>query len=354
VKDTQDVTRLYAVRLEEFLHEKNERSLYNATQMARELVEGGVGPEEVVALHTDALERSLRDLPPLERTRLMSLSFQFLVEMMITYGVFYKQYLDLRAQDRTQALERNAEIQRVRSEEMIRLQAQTIKDREAFLTFVAHELRNPLTILVGNIEYLLTGKRSGEPERQTRILNNLKTAATRLQNLVTNLLAMSRMQREGGQVLSSLSLKDIIQQAVDEVVLQATDRRIELEVEPSVDLPPINGDETALVRLFSNLLENGIKYTPMGGRVWVRTSSQNGVVAVEIGDNGQGVPSEELPHLFDLYYRARSSGTPFAKGSGLGLALAKTIVDRHGGEILVESKVGEGTVFTIKLNAAYG
>lgn len=349
----QEPSGRYTARLAEFLRVQTEQALYDASQLARDLIVQGVGPEEIVAFHTESCQQILQDLPPRERARSMSLSFQFLIEMMIAYGVRYKEFLDIRLHERTTALEQEAEIQRARIEEKIQLQRQALKDRETFLSFVAHELRNPLTVLVGNIDYLLRGRRADDPEKRARILANLKEAATRLQNLVTNLLAISRIQREDGQAHLELPIGRVLQDAVDEVILQATDRRIDL----NVVLPPeglrVQGDETALVRLFSNLFENAIKYTPIGGRVEVKAELEKGMVRVEVSDTGQGIPSEELPHLFDLYYRARSSGTPFARGAGLGLALVKTIVDRHGGDIRVVSELNRGTVVTVLVPAAH-
>lgn len=353
--NSSDLHRAYESSLEAFLRSQSEQSLYDASQMALHFIKRGVGPEEIVAAHTESLEKLLASVPPMDATRRITQSFQFLIEMMIAYGVRYKEYLDLGMKEQALRMERESEIQRLRSEEQVRLQAQAIEDREAFLSFVAHELRNPLTVLMGNIDYLLTGRRASEPEKQSRILVNLKTASQRLQSVVTNLLIISRMQRsESATPVNSVSLNQIIQDAVDEVVLQATDRRIEMDADLPADLPMVKGESVSLTRLFSNLLDNGIKYTPMGGRLWVRAHEDNGMVYVEVGDTGQGISREELPHLFDPYYRAHSKATPFAKGTGLGLALVKTIVDRHGGNIRVDSQPGKGTVFTVALHKVHG
>lgn len=351
--ETRTTDLNYAETLDQFLREGSEMVLYTASRMAVRFVEEGVGPEEIVSLHQEALERLLGRYSGIEAARLTMLSFQMLVEIMIAYGIRYKEYLDLRASEEVRRKRQEAETRQARAEEQIRLQSQAITERENFLSFIAHELRNPLTILLGNIDYLINSPRAADPEKQARILGNLRTAASRLQALVTNLLAISRVQRtESSLVLKPVSLHTVIQDAMDEVVLQATDRRIALDVQVDEALPPIRGDETSLIRLVSNLLENGIKYTPVGGQVSVRAVREDGMVRMDVADTGQGIPPEELPHVFDLYHRARSSGTPFAKGSGLGLALAKTIVDRHGGEIHVASTPGAGTTFTIVLHLA--
>ena len=350
-----DLNHAYESSLGNFLRSQSEQSLYDASQMALKFIENGVGPEEIVAVHTESLEKLLASVPPMDATRRISQSFQFLIEMMIAYGVRYKEYLDVGMKEQALRLERESEIRRLHAEEQVRLQAQALEDRQALLAFVAHELRNPLTVLMGNIDYLLTGRRASDPEKQSRILANLKAASQRLQNVVTNLLIISRMERsEGSAPMNPIALSQVIQDAVDEVVLQATDRRIEMDADLPSDLPMVKGEGTSLTRLFSNLLENGIKYTPIGGRLWIRAHEENGMVSVEVGDTGQGISQEELPHLFDPYYRARSTATPFAKGAGLGLALAKTIVDRHRGEIRVKSHPGQGTVFTIVLHKADG
>jgi signal transduction histidine kinase len=348
-----DLQRAYRSSLETFLGSQSEQSLYDASQVALQFIQRGVGPEEMVAIHTESLERLLAVTPPLDATRRITQSFQFLIEMMIAYGVRYKDYLDLRMREQASRLERDAEIERLRVAEQVRLQGEAIKEREAFLSFVAHELRNPLTVLIGNIDYLVTSSRATEPARQARIFANLRTASQRLQEIITNMLVMSRVQRSASVAsLSSVSLGKIVQDATDEVVLQATDRRTEMDVQIPTPPPVVKGDGAALTRVFINLLDNAIKYTPMGGRVWIRVYQDGDMVYVEIGDTGQGIAETELPHLFDPYYRGFADATPFAKGFGLGLALVKMIVDQHGGSIRVTSRVGSGTVFTVALQAS--
>jgi signal transduction histidine kinase len=135
---------------------------------------------------------------------------------------------------------------------------------------------------------------------------------------------------------------------------QALDKQIGMTVNSSPDIPRIMGNVEYLVRLVGNLLSNALRYTPEHGSVTVKLESSNGDVVLTVADSGIGIPEKELPRIFDEFFRASNAGKTTDTGTGLGLAVAKFIAEKHGGEIRVNSVEGEGTIFTVRMPAITG
>jgi signal transduction histidine kinase len=172
----------------------------------------------------------------------------------------------------------------------------------------------------------------------------------RLNRLSEDLLQLARI--EEGRLsleLQPCSLADVARRTVDEFAAEAHERGLTLNLELDGGEPQLEGDETRLQQAVGNLVENALKYTRAGGWVRVSTRAENGRVVLTVADNGQGIPPDELPHIWDRYYRVegRASGGP--GGTGLGLAIAAGIVKAHGGQISVESELQHGTTFRIDL-----
>jgi signal transduction histidine kinase len=129
------------------------------------------------------------------------------------------------------------------------------------------------------------------------------------------------------------------------------DKDIQTAVEVAPDLPYVRGDKQQLGRVIHNLVGNAVKYTQAGGRVCVRVTPESGGLLVAVSDNGPGVDGDDLPHIFERFYRARHSQ---AEGTGLGLTIVKTIVEQHGGRVWAESEVGVGSTFYVELPAMPG
>jgi signal transduction histidine kinase len=145
-------------------------------------------------------------------------------------------------------------------------------------------------------------------------------------------------------------LGELVFDVVDQFQIPAEEKKLNLKVHSAPDLM-IQADRIQIERLLSNLISNAVKYTPEGGAVFVRCSSSPGWVYIEVKDSGVGIPAENLPHIFDRFYRVRNAQTNKIQGLGLGLSFVAWIVDAHGGKIDVTSTPGEGTVFTIRLPA---
>jgi signal transduction histidine kinase len=129
----------------------------------------------------------------------------------------------------------------------------------------------------------------------------------------------------------------------------ATQKNIQLDFVPPPDNVIVHIDENYMARVIDNLVSNALKYTPSGGRVKVRATSDDNNATIEVSDTGLGIPEQDLPHIFDAFYRVRQGEYESIEGSGLGLSIVKTIVEQHGGKVKVESKPGQGSTFWVIL-----
>lgn len=226
---------------------------------------------------------------------------------------------------------------------------QSFEQIRRFSTDVSHELRTPLTAIRGQLEVALFTAETPEQYREAMV--NALEDVEQLSSIVRALLLLS--QAESGQLVLqkvSLDLGDVARDVVDQFQIPAQEKGIDLSVR-IVSGSVILADRTQIERLLSNLLSNAVKYTPSGGSVRVRVGPADSPVFVrlEVEDTGVGIPAENLPHIFDRFYRVRSPQTNRIYGLGLGLSFVSWIVEAHGGRIDVASTVGEGTRFTVLL-----
>jgi heavy metal sensor kinase len=218
-----------------------------------------------------------------------------------------------------------------------------------FSTDVSHELRTPLTAIRGQLEVGLFTAQTPEQYRDAMV--NALEDVEQLSSIVRALLLLS--QAESGQLVlqkTAIDLGGVAEDIVDQFQIPAEEKQVRLtaRIEPGVT---ILADRTQVERLFSNLLSNAIKYTSATGTVQVRVRHEEKYARIEIEDSGVGIPQENLPHIFDRFYRVRNAQTNLIQGLGLGLSFVAWIVKVHGGQIEVTSTVGEGTRFTIRLPA---
>ena len=216
-----------------------------------------------------------------------------------------------------------------------------------FVDHAAHEMQTPLTVLQGNLEVTLRKARTSEEYRDA-LINNLEQV-DRLITLTRSLLTLAKFTGDKPPVhVVPLALEPLIHELVDELTILADDRRIKLSLE-SQPVPPVLGDAQWLKQALINLLDNALRYTPSGGAVTVRLQAVGAGVAVVIEDTGHGIEPENLPHLFERFYRTDWARSKDSGGTGLGLPIVHEIAEAHGGTISVTSQVGKGSVFTLRL-----
>ncbi len=222
-------------------------------------------------------------------------------------------------------------------------QRQTEAMRRDFISNVSHELRTPLAALKALTETLQAGALE-DPPAAHRFLEQMETEVDSLSLMVNELLELSRI--ESGRVplnIKSTDPLEIVNPAVDRLRLQAERAGLTLTIECSDDLPPVLADSTRVQQVVVNLLHNAIKFTPQGGQVSVRCVRQDQAIRFAVADTGIGIATEDLPRIFERFYKVdRSRAT---SGTGLGLAIARHLVEAHAGRIWAESEVGKGSTF---------
>jgi len=232
-----------------------------------------------------------------------------------------------------------------------------VSELRAFVANASHELRTPLTAIKLRTEALREGALE-EPDVAKRFLGEIDSEIDRLVRMVNDMLDLSRMEAglENGQ-RSVLNLGTIAHEVYEIFCIRANRDEINLNLDIDAGLLPVKGNEDQLRRVFYNLVENAIKYTPSGGQVEIllRPGPNNSNVRLLVRDTGPGISSDHLPHVFERFYRAETLQQPrpgTARGSGLGLAIAKSIIESHGGKIGVSSQVGKGTTLWADLPCA--
>ena len=226
---------------------------------------------------------------------------------------------------------------------------QSFEQVRRFSTDVSHELRTPITAIRGQLEVALFTAETPDQYRESII--NAMEDIEKLSSIVRALLLLS--QAESGQLVlqkAPLDLSGVVTDLVDQFQIPAEEKEVTLaaSIEPCA---PVEADRTQMERLLSNLLSNAVKYTPKGGsvRVVVGPAREPGWTKLSVEDTGVGIPAENLPHIFDRFYRVRNAQTNSIQGLGLGLSFVAWIVEAHGGRIDVASNSGVGTRFTVLL-----
>jgi two-component system, OmpR family, sensor kinase len=223
---------------------------------------------------------------------------------------------------------------------------QSAEDRRRFLRRLDHELKNPLTAILAGLANLSVVE---TPENREETLSSVQTQVGRLRRLVAELRKLSELETrplELGPVDLTELLEDVFSLAEDHA--EADKRTLTLSIPRAPwPLPVIQGDHDLLVLAIHNLLDNALKFTGSGDRVEIRAFEDGSYVVIEVADTGPGIPADEIDHVWEELYRGEGArGVP---GSGLGLALVRAIVARHDGSIMLRSRPGEGTVFTLRL-----
>ena len=230
---------------------------------------------------------------------------------------------------------------------------QAVRAREEVLAIVSHDLRNPLSaVILGASLLQLSQSLSGEDREQ---LETIEVSAKRMSRLIADLLDVTRL--EGGKrlpiELETVTAAELMQEAQELFRAQATVAAVMIDYEVDEKLPPLQADRHRIMQVLSNLIGNSMKFTPPGGRIAVGAMKRDDEILFAIADTGPGIPRENLSDIFSPYWQAKRTER---LGAGLGLPIAKGIVEAHGGRIWVESEQGTGTqfYFTLPLRAPDG
>jgi len=235
------------------------------------------------------------------------------------------------------------------------------RSKTEFISFVAHELKNPMTSIRGYTDLIKGGQVGPVSDMQVQFLGTIRTNVDRMTRLVSDLSDVARIESNQLRLeITPIPVSRVIEETLRAIDSQIKDKNQQLEMEVDENLPLISADHTRMVQVMTNLVSNAHKYTPEGGSIWVGAraesmAGENGspqeVVHHWVRDTGIGMSPEELEQLFQKFFRTQR-GKDMAQGTGLGLNITKNLVERHNGTIWVESEVGHGTTFHYTIPAA--
>ncbi len=220
--------------------------------------------------------------------------------------------------------------------------------RAEFLATVSHDLRSPLATIRGYVDLL--EKIGPLTEQQRDFVGKIRRSIAHITALVGDLLELGRIEASTDMEMEPFHLESVIDAVVDGYRQITAEKGLSLRWE-FTPLPLIRGNPHRLRRVMENLLSNAVKYNREGGWIAVSAEYREGYIVVRVADSGIGIPPEDLPHIFDRFYRVQRPETEDIEGTGLGLSIVKSIVEKHGGRVWVESRPGEGTTFTLLLPA---
>jgi len=224
--------------------------------------------------------------------------------------------------------------------------------RKEFVANVSHELRTPLATIKAYAETLREGALE-DGEHRGEFVQEIERNADRMTRLVDDLLTLSALESGSmSPAFEPVDLMDVAKEVVAGMMPLAQKRQAIIRVEPFQGIPQVRADKSQLKQVFTNLLDNAVKYAGEKGIIQVSACLQDGRPTVSVRDNGCGIPSEDLPRLFERFYRVDKNRSREFGGTGLGLAIVKHIIEVHGGSVSVSSEPGAGSVFSFTLPGA--
>jgi len=227
---------------------------------------------------------------------------------------------------------------------------EALDTKKRFLSMISHELRDPLTVVKGAL-FLIKDEFSGDLDEEfKKAIEVAVVNSWKLEKLVDEILDLSKL--DAGKIKLNFTPIDPVKELghlVDETMSASVQKGVVLHTDIQNTLSPIEVDRYRFHQVVQNLLSNAIKYTPEGGRVTIQAREEDENIVIIVTDTGIGIGKEDIIYIFDMFYRTRTAIDTIRSGSGIGLAIVKEIVNLHGGDIIVESTLGEGSVFTVTM-----
>jgi PAS domain S-box-containing protein len=249
--------------------------------------------------------------------------------------------------------------ERIRLEERLKKQAADLgkaveektKEHEDFMAMITHDLKTPLTSIIGYSSIILSDALGAVNEKHKQPMQGILVNAQRMLGLVRNVQSAGRIKEQQFALdIKPMRIESLIAEALSNMAPQINDKGHKTIMEFEPDIPPVLADKEHMERVFCNLITNAVKFTPYGGQISFAVKKTGPFVEVRLTDSGVGIPMNELPMLFDKYYQGK--GTSHSRGNGLGLFITKAIVNAHGGTITADSMEGQGATFAFRIPAA--
>ena len=222
--------------------------------------------------------------------------------------------------------------------------------KNEFIATASHDLKNPIHAVLGYSDLL--EKAGPLTDMQKDFVERLKRASSQMYELVLNLLELARTDLDTSLNAQPYDLQDLLASVTHEFQTQADTKGHTLSYDEPEDRPQVKVDLPRIRQVLQNLVGNAIKYTDENGHIRVSTEMEKSMIWIHVQDDGLGIPEDDLDHIFDKFYRVEADDRLDIQGNGLGLAIVKAIVEQHGGEIKVESTMGEGSCFSFSLPLA--
>lgn len=222
--------------------------------------------------------------------------------------------------------------------------------KSEFLAHMSHELRTPLNAIIGFSELLIDGVLGKITQKQKKCLTDILASSQHLLSLINEVLDLSKIESGKTELrLTNFTMTDIIEPLKSSIMPMLTSRKQSLEIEVPDNLPPVRADKAKVRQVLLNLISNAIKFTADGGQLKIKAAWRNDWCQVSVSDNGIGINQEDQERMFEPFCQLDNSLTREKSGTGLGLTIARQIIERHGGQIWVESDYGKGSRFTFTL-----
>ena len=327
----------YREALAEYCKTHSEDSLYRASLLSASLIEDQLGPDDIVALHFDSVQSiaANESLPHNDRIRILNDAHQFLLEVMISYGAQYKEFLDLRLSDALHRAEQAELGQRERME---------------ILGVIAHELGNPLTVALGNMQMVVRLLDASDIKTVRELVTESRIALERLA-AVTGQLVSASSGDDLVIVQEPMELRRVVKRMLAWVIRLAEEKKVSVEFDANGEYVWVTGDQEALTSVASNLISNAVRYTPAGGKVTISLKKDGDLAVLEVTDTGVGMSDDEMGRIFEKFFRSETAKTLEPGGMGMGLDIAQRLVKAHNGRIEVESTLGSGSSFRVLIPA---
>ena len=329
----------YSSVLFDFCRTHSEDSLYNASLLSARFIQEGLGPDEIVALHFDAVQQVSNDesFSPTERVRVLNDAHQFLLEVMIGYGAQYKEYLDLKL---------DAAVRRAETAE------RSEREKLEILAMIAHELGNPITIALGNMQIASRFLDAEDLTNVRSLVSDSREALDRLANLTRQIVSAS--QNEEPEIdLEVLHVNASIDRVINWATQTCSDKNVALSITKSEGDDRIIGNPEAMNSILTNLISNAVRYTPSGGTIDISCTANSEEVSISVRDSGIGISPEDQVRIFDKFFRSSGAKRMESAGLGMGLAITSRLVKAQSGKIEVWSHQNQGSTFTVRF-PAYG
>lgn len=342
----------YKSILHHYITNGGEAELEQAYEFVRQAIEREVSIFQIIDAHNEALHELLSEQEsiggedsPTRQVKIYQRASSLLKEALAPFELARLGFIDTINLLKSQ----NEQLTKLMEE-----RSDLLQQREDFMMVVTHDLKTPLTALDRCLSLVLEGDFGEISPKQHEVMTTMKDSNQRMFTMVKNLLEAYRYEQSKPILnLDVLDLSSLLKKLREEFKWAAEARALNLEyVEPS-NLNLVNADETAMRHVFSNLIDNALKFTPKGGAVTISTYNSGANVVIEVKDTGKGISPQDIPRLFQRFFQSESGRKQYT-GTGLGLFLCRQILQAHGGEISCQSQPGAGTTFIVALTAYSG